>query len=309
MKIHAISTGRVRITRHGMVNADRGPLRWARTLLDREFTHWLPVYCWVIDHPEGLIVVDTGLSADIVESTYLPAYLPFVRHAVEYDIAPQRELAPQMRNRQLYPDQVRWVILTHLHPDHAGGLAAFPQAEVLVARTEWERATGWLGRMRGYRNDGWSDGLDPTLVDFEDGGVGAWEGSRVVTERGDLRLVPTPGHTPGHLSVILDEPDQTLFFAGDAAYSQPLLVGDHPDGFGPDLESQHATREAILHLAATEPTVFLPTHEWGARGRLNARETIPPDLTAARPNVPLYIDMMSEREKRLGRPVRTSPLF
>ena len=303
MKVHAISTGRVKITRHGLSSPGRGPLRWARALLDREFTHWLPIYCWVIEHPEGLIVIDTGLSATVDTSGYLPPYRPFLKRAVQYDIRPDRQLGPQMRQRNLEPEEVRWVILTHLHPDHAGGLELFEEAEVLVSRAEWKQAAGWTGWMRGYPNGEWPDWLDPTLIEFDGPAFGPWDRADVVTERGDVRLVPTPGHSTGHLSAILEEPEQLLFFAGDAAFSQPLLVADHVDGFGPDPGAQHETHEKILHLAATEPTVFLPTHEWGARGRLNKRETIPPDLTAARPNVPLYIDMLSRQEEEIRQPM------
>ena len=65
MKIHAISTGKVKITQNWQVAREGDPLRLAHTLFDRRFTDWLPIFCYVIEHPEGLIVIDTGIPIPI----------------------------------------------------------------------------------------------------------------------------------------------------------------------------------------------------------------------------------------------------
>ena len=63
MKVHAVQTGTVQVHERQRSGAGRGIARFARTLLDSEWTHPLPIYTWVIEHPEGLIVVDTGETA------------------------------------------------------------------------------------------------------------------------------------------------------------------------------------------------------------------------------------------------------
>src|SRR2546421_13097313 len=70
MKIHAIQTGTVAITTKWREGAGHGQLRLVNTLLDREWTEPLPIYAFAIEHPEGVIVVDTGETARVSEPGY-----------------------------------------------------------------------------------------------------------------------------------------------------------------------------------------------------------------------------------------------
>ena len=76
------------------------------------------------------------------------------------------------------------------------------------------------------------------------------------------------------MSVLVDEGAQLICIAGDAAYTQDLLIAQMVDGIGADLLAQQATHRALLQLARTQPTVFLPSHEWDAERRLAAREPL-----------------------------------
>ena len=174
------------------------------------------------------------------------------------------------------PSAVRWVVLTHLHTDHAGGLAHFPNAEILVTRTEYEGARGARGKLNGYLPHRWPEWLSPTLVDFPDEPFGPFPASRALTSAGDVRLLQTAGHTPGHMSVVLREPEgRLILFAGDTSYTQDLMRRGAVDGVSPDVEAATTTLDRIRELASTEDVVYLPTHDPESARRLAARETVP----------------------------------
>src|SRR6056297_4127567 len=186
-----------------------------------------------------------------------------------------------MRARGLEPEDVRCVVMSHLHQDHYGGLHHFPNAEFLVSREEWAFATGLKGRMNGYLNQRWPRGFAPTPVDFEDGPLGPFPRHASLTRAGDMKLVPTPGHSPGHLSVLLEEGDTTIMFAGDTSYTEDHLVRMVADGIGTDLEAEIETHRQILAYAAQHPTVYLPSHDPDSARRLADRIALAPHRTAA----------------------------
>jgi glyoxylase-like metal-dependent hydrolase (beta-lactamase superfamily II) len=120
--IHAIRTGLVQVRRAQMESRGTGPARVAHMLFDAEWSEWLPIYTWVIEHDEGLIVVDTGETSRVHENGYHPSWHPFYRRAVHFSVHPEEEIGPQLRARGIAARDVRHVVLTHLHTDHAGGL-------------------------------------------------------------------------------------------------------------------------------------------------------------------------------------------
>ena len=274
MKIHAISTGEVQITQNWRVGKGEGLQRLANTLFDSKKTEWLPIFCYVIEHPEGLIVVDTGIPATANKPVCFPPWMRLVQRAARFRIEPEQEIGPQMVARGLPPEDVRWVVLTHLHQDHDGGLSHFPKAEFILSHLEWQAASGLKGRLGGYLNQRWPGWFAPTLVDFTDEGKNGFSNRYRLTASGDVSLIFTPGHSLGHMSILVDEGDRVVMLAGDCAYSQTLLLDGSVDGIGPDPAQQRETKGRILQFAAHTPTVFLPTHEWDAARRLDARESI-----------------------------------
>jgi len=272
MKIHPISTGAVQITRSWVDAKDDG-LRMVRTLSDSRFTEPLPVWCFVIEHPEGLILVDTGSTAN-AGPVLFPPWMPLLARAARIRLTPDEEIGPLMRARGLDPQDVRRVVMTHLHQDHDGGMRHFPKAEFVISRAEWLAASGTAGRMGGYMNFRWPGWLAPRLVDFETEPFGPFPASVPVTKAGDVRLVPTPGHSRGHCSVIIEEGDEAIMLAGDASYTQAMLLADGIDGVG-DPAGERLAHRRIREFAAACPTVYCPTHEWDSERRLAAREAIP----------------------------------
>ena len=274
MKIHAIQTGTVAITTKWREGVGHGRIRLVNTLLDREWTEPLPIYAFAIEHPEGVIVVDTGETARVGEPGYFPRWQPFFRFAVRERVRPEQEIGPQLERLGISPSDVRRVVMTHLHTDHAGGLHHFPHNEILVARAELEYAAGLRGRVRGYPNKRWPAWFRPTLVDLAGDRFGPFPASMALTEAGDVRLVPVPGHSPGQLAVVVEDGDHAVFLAADSSYTEDALLRDVVDGVGPDEAAEHLTHERIRAYAAETPTVYLPTHDPETRARLATRQTL-----------------------------------
>ncbi len=74
--------------------------------------------------------------------------------------------------------------------------------------------------------------------------------------------------------MILVDGDKSFFFAGDASYTEDLLIAGKIDGIGPDPRTQHETYLQILSYAAENPTVYLPSHDPGSKMRLENRATL-----------------------------------
>jgi glyoxylase-like metal-dependent hydrolase (beta-lactamase superfamily II) len=274
MNVHAIQTGTVRVRARQRAGVGRGQARLLRTMVNREWTEPLPIFAWVIEHPEGLIVVDTGETAKAMEPGWFPRWHPYFRLAVRLEVAAEDEIGPQLGNLGFAPADVRWVVLTHLHTDHAGGLHHFRDSEVVIARTEWEAASGFAGTVRGYLPHHLPDWLAPRLVDLPAEPYGPFSHSMPLTDAGDVRIVATPGHTVGHQSVVLEDGDRTIFFAGDTSYTEALMVGRKIDGVAPDEEAAHETLRRINVLAAERDLVYLPAHDPEAAARLAERRTV-----------------------------------
>jgi N-acyl homoserine lactone hydrolase len=272
MRIHPIQTGTVAVKARQQAGRGPGPLRLVNTLRDEHWTEPLPILAWLVEHPEGLIVVDTGETARTAENGYFPSWHPYFRLGVRERVAPEQEIGPQIARLGFSTDHVRWVVLTHLHTDHAGGLAHFPNSEFLVTRTELEQASGTLGKLRGYLPHRWPQWFSPTRVDFTDIPLGPVSATRSLTSAGDVVLLSTPGHTPGHMSVAVDLDDQLVILAGDASYTQQLMLDGTADGVTNDPATANVTLTALRTLARSRPTVYLPSHDPASQDRLAAMQ-------------------------------------
>jgi N-acyl homoserine lactone hydrolase len=275
VRVHAIQTGTVSIKALQRDGEGRDRRSLPRVFVDSRWTEPLPILAWLVEHPEGLIVVDTGETAQVANPGYFPRWHPFFRFGLREWVTPEQEIGPQLRALGFSPDDVRWVVLTHFHTDHAGGLAHFPANEVVCSRVDYRYSRGLLGKARGFLPQHWPQSFAPTLTDFGDAPFGPFPASTTLTAAGDVRLVPTPGHTPGHLSVVIDDGETVLFLAGDTSYTEQLMLAGTPDGVSPDVGQARQTLARIRHLTTQRRTMYLPTHDADAPARLEHRQATP----------------------------------
>lgn len=242
MQLRSFTTGRVR--------PKRAPRGLRRYLPGGWSDETLPVNAFLVAHPSGLCLFDTGQAAHAAEPGYLPRWHPYLRLA-RFELAQGDEIAAQLRARGVESTSVRWVVLSHMHTDHVGGVKDFPGAEIVVSTKDWERAQGLAGRLRGYVPQHWPRGVKPRLVDLSGPPLGPFGASLDLAGDGALLLVSTPGHTSGHLSLIARDDSSGFFLGGDIAHTSAELVEKEPE---------------IAHFCEAEGLVVLLAHDDGYAG-------------------------------------------
>ena len=274
MKIHAIRTGSVKVKLAQLDAPHPGPFGVVGVLFDSEWSGWLPTYAWAIEHRDGVIVIDTGQATYLLEEVRKSLH-PFLRTYAVFEMAPELEVGPQLRDLGIGARDVKQVVLTHMHIDHDAGLSHFPQSVIRAAAGEVANARGVLGTIRGYLPRRWPDWFDPQALDFVDGAYGPFAASRRLTNDGTVVAVATPGHTANHLSVVVEDEDVSVLLAGDTSYSEALMLAGKIDGISPNAAVTARTLATIRQFASERPVIYLPTHDLEAGDRLARRQIVP----------------------------------
>lgn len=244
MRLHCLVSGRVR--------AKAGVRGVRRYLSDEWREDALPVNAFLIEHPVGPVLFDTGQTARAAVAGWFPSWHPFFRLS-RFELTADDELPARLRAIGVEPGGVGTVVLSHLHTDHVGGIDAFTHARVIVHRPEWEDATGLGGRLRGYLPQRWPASLEPTLIDFHGGAVGPFRASRDLSGDGRLLLVPTPGHTAGHVGLLVHDDERSWLLAGDLAHTASEVEEAAPE---------------IARWCRAERVTILTAHDPAAPARL-----------------------------------------
>ena len=117
MKIHPIQTGTVRIKTNQRQGKGRGLIRQLNMFLDSNWTEPLPIYAWVIEHPEGIIVVDTGDTAKTMEPGYFPRWHPYYKFGAKMDLKPKQEIGPQLQKLGYQTSDIKKLIFILIMPE------------------------------------------------------------------------------------------------------------------------------------------------------------------------------------------------
>jgi glyoxylase-like metal-dependent hydrolase (beta-lactamase superfamily II) len=263
MRIHALTTGTVRV-KDAFLYARTGPLRQVRLLTPGPFSDPLPIHLWVVEHDDRRILVDTGETAAAND-------VPFAKLAVE----PEEELPAALAAIGLQPSDVDTVVLTHMHGDHMDGAVHLDGRPVLVHDRELAYSRSAQARFfqKVLRQPVPAARFEPMKLDA--GPFGAFAASRPLTEDGRVRVVDTPGHTPGHVSVLcIDDHGHHVLLAGDTTDTLEQLHARRPDAVGPKPAINVQTIDRILAHAREHPLVYLPSHDLQSAARLGACVTV-----------------------------------
>jgi N-acyl homoserine lactone hydrolase len=263
MRIHALTTGTVRV-KHAFLYARTGPLRQVRLFTPGPFSDPLPIHLWVVEHDGRRILVDTGETATAND-------VPFAKLAVE----PGEELPAALAAIGLQPSDVDTVVLTHMHGDHMDGAVHLDGRPILVHDRElaYSRSAPARFFQKVLRQPVPAARFEPMKLDA--GPFGAFAASRPLTEDGRVLVVDTPGHTPGHVSVLcIDDHGHHVLLAGDTTDTLEQLHARRPDAVGPKPAITVQTIDRILAHAREHALVYLPSHDLQSRARLGTCVTV-----------------------------------
>jgi N-acyl homoserine lactone hydrolase len=208
MKIHALTTGTVQVKR-SFLFPKRGAQRQLGLFLPGAWADPPPIHCWAIEHDGVLRLVDTGETA-------LARNVPFAR----MEVTREQELPGAVPAAGLALDDVSEVVLTHSDGDHVDGLVHV-RARALINEAELRFLSSPTARvMRRLLRQPLPPGFGPQPMRLDGGPFGAFQRSRAISDDGRIVAVDTPGHTPGHVSVIcIDDSGRHVMLAGDTTDS------------------------------------------------------------------------------------------
>jgi N-acyl homoserine lactone hydrolase len=248
------------------------PLRALGVRVPRDEWPELPVQAFLVEHPSaGLILIDTGFhAAAAVDSQQALGRLGGLLFK-EMRMDAGQAVPAQLRELGFDPGDVKTILLTHLHSDHASGISQFPDATFLVSSREWEAAAEGKPT-EGYLRRQFDHAFDYRLLDFESDQADSFATfgrSLDVLGDGSVRLVFTPGHTAGHYSVILRCEGRDVLVVGDAAYTlRTIEESALPFHMHDEHRFRRSLREIQLYLKNASDTVVIPGHDMPAFKRL-----------------------------------------
>jgi N-acyl homoserine lactone hydrolase len=210
---------------------------------------WVPCPAYLITHPTaGHILVDTSLHPSI-SAKPSENFGRLAAWAAKPRVEPGRDLPAQLRERDADPRSIRLVVMTHLHMDHTSGISDFPSSTFILSDAEWRAATtGSRPILRGYRPEHYDYAFDYRLIDFNGPRIESYSTfGRTFDLLGDgsIRLAFTPGHTLGHMCVVLRLRDRDFVIAGDAVYTVRQLEGGPGQ---PRPQDPHLWRRSLQEL-------------------------------------------------------------
>ncbi len=242
-----------------------------------------PILCTLVEHDEGLVLFDTGIGTRIEEEFKPLLYRGnwfFSKAVMRTEFEPARDaLVNQLPSLGFDPADIRYVVLSHLHWDHAGGMRDLPHAHFIANRREWEEAVARKGLSLvtgAYIKDEFEGaGLDVELISTDPARPYiSFPASFDVFGDGSLVLVDAPGHAPGQVGMVVNLLSGRRFLlTGDSFYFPDSLERRAPKSRlmrglvkeGPEAQD---TLDRLWRLSQDEPDIeMVACHDYRIPGR------------------------------------------
>ena len=226
VRLYAFTCGWVTLPLRMMLEGADGSLR-------------VPVPSFLIDHPDGRVLFDSGLS--LAAQADAEGYLGGAARFMQLDFGAGEDIATRLAGADIDPASIDYLVLSHLHFDHAGGTSQITNAQTILQDREWGHAASLDSpHAHGYHPEDFDVGQDVRRIDGE---CDVFGDGRVV-------CLPTYGHTPGHQSLRVRTDEAEIVLAADACYLRQTLADMHLPGVCHDRDAMRASLEALRRLAA-----------------------------------------------------------
>ena len=202
------------------------------------------VPCYLIEHEEGRLLWDSGLPIDFAGGEIVDRR-PGVW--IRYDVS----ILDQLASLGLTPQDIDYLALSHLHFDHAGGANEFAASTLLIQQAEYEAAFQRADEISGY---------DPSLFSaLEDSERVLLNGDYDVFSDGTVRIIATPGHTPGHQVLLVDLAETgPVLLSGDLYHFEESRAWRRVPTFNVDAQQTLASMDKVeLLLEETAATLWI----------------------------------------------------
>ena len=237
-------TAEVTLTRLDCGNGFNDARRFTDTFAYTDAKKPFTFSCYVIKHGDDYMVWDTG---------YKPGSAPN---------APKVTLGEQLEQLHIKPGQVKYVGISHFHADHTGQLDTVPDATLLIGQKEWDALTAPKpmagANVAGFQH--WISG---------GGKVEPQAGDKDVFGDGSVVILRTPGHTPGHQSLLVRLKQKgPVILVGDVVHFRENYASDGVPGFNFDRAETIASIERIKGIAKNLKATVIIQHDPRDIGKL-----------------------------------------
>jgi len=214
IKLYVIHTGYVHMS--GNIHFNPKSPRFKDMAKDNRFN---PVFSYLVEHPQkGFLLLDTGLHPSFTQKSignfgWLLGRIVKVRSEVGQDVVTQLE------KLQIRPGEIRSIILSHFHLDHSSGLPLFSGNKGLAVYAdegEIRAVNAPFSLFQGYIKNH-LNGFTPQAIRFTNA-VAPFDRVCDILGDGSVFVIGTPGHTPGHISIILNMAGGPFLLTFDAAH-------------------------------------------------------------------------------------------
>ena len=267
--VSVVSTGSVDIHPEHIYGTNKPAMWWI--FASKRWVN-VPISVFIIEHRDGLVLFDTGMDRAVVTgSHYFPGKVTelFMDHIFKFHMNEEDTLTAQLKLAGFDATDVKKAVISHLHFDHIGGIREIPQAELIVCEKAWQHMLDPKSEkdvvLRDYIDIPGVNWKRIHYHEIDDPDIAPFKHAYDLMGDGSMLLLPTPGHLPGSLSMLVRrENSPPLLLVGDLTYYADLLMQNKVSGTGDHkllLDSFTKVQGLKQRLPDLE---ILPAHDWCA---------------------------------------------